>query len=185
MLDIETKNTFSDVGGQQNLKMLDMSFIGIYSYDKDKYFSFHEKDFDKLSDFFNDVGLIIGFASNRFDVPILNKYVTHDLFAIPRVDVLDEIEMASGKRIGLDLLASVNLGIGKTADGLKAVEYYKEGKLKELEDYCIQDVKVTKDVYDLAKKQGYLLVPDKFTGENVKVDLSFEEGDMLNQQNLF
>ncbi|PIR05207.1 MAG: hypothetical protein COV57_00230 [Candidatus Liptonbacteria bacterium CG11_big_fil_rev_8_21_14_0_20_35_14] len=185
VLDIETKNTFADVGGQQNLRMLDMSFVGIYSYDKDKYLSFFEKDFNKLSEFFNNVGLIIGFASNRFDVPILDKYVSCDLFSIHRVDILDEIEMASGRRIGLDLLASVNLGIGKSADGMKAVQFYKEDKLKELQDYCIQDVKVTKDLYDLAKKRGYLLVPDKFTGENIQIDLSFDEGEMIIQQNLF
>ena len=48
VFDIETKNTFADVGGQKNIAKLDTSFIGAYSYNQDKYLSFHEKDIDKL-----------------------------------------------------------------------------------------------------------------------------------------
>lgn len=185
VLDIETKNTFADVGGQQFLKNLDMSFAGVYSYNQDKYLAFHEADFPRLSELFKQAGLIIGFASNRFDVPILNKYVDLDVYAIPRVDILDEIEMATGRRVSLDILARTNLGMQKTADGLKAIEFYREGKFKELEDYCIQDVRVTKEIYDLARRRGYLLVPNRLTGENEKIDLQFDEGEMITKQSLF
>jgi len=185
VVDIETKNTFQDVGGQQFLTNLDMSFAGIYSYNQDKYLSFFEQDFAKLSELFKQAGLIIGFASNRFDIPILNKYVDLDLMAVPRADILEEIELRIGRRISLDLLAEANLDMRKTANGLKAIEFYKEGKFKELEDYCIQDVRVTKGIYDLIKKQGFLLVPNKFTGVMDKVEIDFSEGDLLDKQSLF
>ncbi len=185
VIDIETKNAFADVGGQQFLKNLDMSFLGAYSYNEDKYLSFFEDDFSKLSEFFSKAGLIIGFASNRFDIPILSKYVNLDLLAVPRIDILDEIEMASGRRVGLDLLVQINLGMKKTAHGLKAIEFYRNGQFKELEEYCLQDVRVTKELYDLVRKQGYVLVPDRFSGENERVQLDFDEGEMVSKQSLF
>jgi len=185
VFDIETKNTFQDVGGQANVKLLDVSFVGAYSYNQDKYLSFFEQDLEQLDELFRTAGVIIGFGLTRFDIPVLDKYLKLNLYSVPHIDILDAIEMATGKRISLNLLAQTNVGLEKTADGLKAIEFYKNGQLKELEEYCLQDVRVTKEVYDLAVKQGYLLVPDKFTGVKTKVPLSFDEGDLSTKQSLF
>ncbi|OGZ03000.1 MAG: hypothetical protein A2430_00100 [Candidatus Liptonbacteria bacterium RIFOXYC1_FULL_36_8] len=93
--------------------------------------------------------------------------------------------MKIGRRISLDILAHTNVGFGKTSHGLEAVRFYREGLLKELESYCLNDVKVTKEVYDLARRQKYLLVPDRITGNNEKVELDFYEGEMIMKQSLF
>lgn len=186
VLDIETKNSFSDVGGQQNIKDLEASFVGAYSYNKDKYFSFFENQFKELEEFLRGAGLIVGFGLSRFDVPVMDKYFEMNFFAVPRVDILDEIEMKAGRRISLNLLAKTNIGMEKMYEsGLMAITLYKEGRMEELEKYCLQDVKVTKEIYDLAKKQGYLLVPDRVTGENERVELDFNEGEMIRSQSLF
>ena len=71
VIDIETKNTFADVGGQEHIKKLDASFVGVYSYNKDAYFSFFENQFGELNELLKKAGLIIGFSINRFDIPIL------------------------------------------------------------------------------------------------------------------
>jgi len=42
VFDIETKNSFEDVGGDQNIDKLEVSVVGVYSYDQDKYFCFGE-----------------------------------------------------------------------------------------------------------------------------------------------
>ena len=183
VIDIETKNSFADVGGRDRVTALDMSFIGAYSYNQDKYFSFREGNFEGLTEFFKKAGLIIGFSINRFDIPILNKYVNFDLFNIERLDLLDEIELAAGRRVGLDILAKANLGIGKTSHGLQAIEFYKAGDWESLEKYCLNDVKITKDLYELAKAKGRLLVPDYITGGNLPVALEFKE--LLFPQTLF
>ena len=186
VLDIETKNAFSDVGGQQFVKDLSASFAGVYSYKQDKYFSFFENQFKELEEFLKGAGLIIGFGLSRFDVPVMDKYFEMNFFAVPRVDILDEIELATGRRISLNLLAKTNVGMEKSYEsGLAAIQLYKEGKMDELEKYCLQDVKVTKEIYDLAKKQGYLLVPNKMTGENDRVELDFNEGELIGHQSLF
>src|SRR3989344_2412105 len=150
VFDIETKNTFSDVGGQQNIGKLDVSFVGVYSYDQDKYLSFFEDQMAELEALFRKAGLIIGFGITRFDIPVLDKYFALNLKSVPHIDLLDEIEVRTGKRISLDLLARTNVGFTKSNHGLAAVQFYKEGNLKELEAYCIQDVRVTRAVYELA-----------------------------------
>jgi DEAD/DEAH box helicase domain-containing protein len=175
ILDIETKNAFADVGGQENVKKLDASFVGVYSYNQDKFFSFYENQFPELNRFLKTAGLIIGFSINRFDVPVLEKYCDFDIWKIPRLDLLEEIEISFGNRISLDVLAKTNLGIGKTHHGLEAIKFYKEGNLEELKNYCLNDVKITKDLYEMAKKQGHLMVPHRLTHELVKVSLKLPE----------
>ncbi len=175
VIDIETKNTFAEVGGQSNIHKLDASFVGVYSYNKDRYFSFYEHQFAELGALFQTAGLIIGFSINRFDIPVMEKYFKFNLKAIPCLDLLEEIELGLGQRISLDILAKTNLGIGKTHHGLDAIKFYREGNLEELKNYCLHDVKITKDLYDLAKKQGHLLVPRKYSDEIVKVSFDWKE----------
>ncbi len=183
VLDIETKNSFADVGGRDRLHKLDVSFVGLYSYNEDKYLSFRETQLVELEAFLKNVGLVIGFSINRFDIPVLAKYFKFDLWKIDRLDLLDEIETSAGQRIGLDLLAQANLGVGKTSHGLEAIKFYKEGRWEELEKYCLNDVKITKDLYELAKNKGHLIVPERNTGNRLQVKLAFQ--DFIFPQTLF
>lgn len=175
VIDIETKNTFFDVGGQENIKDLEMSLACLYSYNRDEYMSFWESDLADLGKIMKEAALIIGFSINRFDLPVLDKYFEFNTQALKRIDLLEEIEMAYGRRISLDLLANRNLGSGKTHNGLEAVKFWNEGNLKELEDYCRNDVKVTKGLFDLAKERNYLFVPEKGKDELIKVFLNINE----------
>ena len=170
VIDIETKNTFADVGGKANLRNLDASFVGVYSYLEDKMLSFREGHIGELEERLKNASRIIGFSITRFDVPVLEKYFSFNLKAVPCLDLLDEIEMTAGHRISLDLLAKANLGIGKTNHSLEAITFYQKGDWESLEKYCLNDVAITRDLYDLAKRQGYLVMPDRLTGDMVRVD---------------
>jgi DEAD/DEAH box helicase domain-containing protein len=175
VLDIETKNTFQDVGGRE-LDKLEISFVGAYSYNQDKYLSFYEDELDKLGEFLKKTGLLIGFAINYFDVPVLDRYLDFNLRAVPRLDLLEEFELAAGFRISLDILAKSNLGEGKShASGLEAIRLYREGKLAELKEYCLQDVRLTKDLYDLIRARKYVYVPDRFTNQLIKIPIEIGE----------
>ena len=180
VIDIETSNSFADVGGQHNVHNLKVSLIGVYSYREDHYFAFNEHEIEKFEPLLKRCGLMIGFAINRFDIPVLKKHFAFDLMALPRLDILEEIEMALGFRVSLNTLAKTNLGLEKThASGLEAIKLYNEGKVEELKGYCLNDVKLTKELYELAKKQGHLMLPDRYTGELVKVPLKFQEETLL------
>ncbi len=178
VFDIETQNFFTDPDvGWDNYAALKISVVGVYSYLEDRYSTFEEHEMDKLAELFRDAKRIVGFSMNRYDVPVLNHYFQRikdapRLWAMDRVDLLEEIELATGHRISLDRLAEANLGARKTHHGSEAGELYREGKMDELKEYCLNDVKLTKELYDLYRKQYALLVPNKRTGELVTVEFA-------------
>lgn len=180
VIDIETKNTFADVGGEENLRDLDVSLVGIYSYLQDQFLAFREDKIKDLGPILQQAGLIIGFSVNRFDLPVLDKYFNFSALELPVYDLLEEIEISLGKRVGLDILARTNLGVGKTGHGLDAPKFYAAQDWESLEKYCLHDVLITRDLYELIRKRGYLLVPDKFTGELIQVQLKLKEPDLAN-----
>lgn len=175
VLDIETKDTFADVGGEGNLKNLSVSVVGVYSYREDAFFSYDEHHLADLGARLQTAGLVVGFSINRFDLPVLTKYFNFSLRPIPRLDLLEEIELVFGRRVGLDVLARANLNVGKTHHGLEAIDLYRAGNLEELKNYCLHDVKLTRDLYELARKQGYLVIPERTTGELVKANFNWQE----------
>lgn len=178
VIDIETKNTFADVGGEENLKDLQVSLVGLYSYSEDKLLSFREDKLEELAPWLKEAGLIIGFSIARFDLPVLDKYFAFNLLSLPRFDLLDEIELTTGKRVSLDVLARVNLGMGKIAHALEAPKFYLARDWESLERYCLNDVALTRDLYNLVKKQGHLLLPDRLSGETTKVELTLPESEL-------
>jgi DEAD/DEAH box helicase domain-containing protein len=175
VFDIETKNSFADVGGQENLKKLDVSVVGVYSYKDDAYSCFEENELGKVKEVFKRSDLLIGFAVKRFDLPVLEKYFypkdDFDFYSVPCFDILEKIEESLGQRIGLGELAKANLGTGKMAAGLEAIEFYRNREMEKLKEYCLTDVKLTKELYEMLKSQGYLWVPQGFKTEMAKLKL--------------
>lgn len=117
---------------------------------------------------------MVGFASNRYDTPVLNLLFKQwgaeangplDLWRKDRVDLLEEIELTTGRRIGLGRLAEANLGVTKTGHGSEAITLFEQGRIEELKDYCLNDVKLTRDLYDLFLTKRAFLIPDPYTDE--------------------
>ncbi len=153
VLDIETQNTFQDVGAY-NPSLLKVSFVGCYFYETDTFEGFFEPDLPKLWPRLERADRVIGYNLIGFDYPCLQSYYTGDIMRLPTVDLLVEIERRLGFRIKLDDVAQATLGVGKSGHGLMAVEYWRNGELDKLRDYCLQDVKVTRDVYEHALHHG-------------------------------
>jgi len=175
VFDIETQNFFTDPDvGWNNFDALRISVVGVYSYSQNSYHCFEENEMEKLLDIFRQSSRIVGFSMNRYDVPVLQNYFLKlspsiDLWSKERVDLLEEVEIATGRRISLDKLARSNLPTGKDRHGSEAIELYRQGRLDELKEYCLNDVALTKDLYDLYRNRRYLFVPKLDTGETVKV----------------
>lgn len=171
VLDIETQNTFEEVGGYFTDK-LKVSLVGVYFYETDTYESYLEPELPKLYERLERSGRIIGYNSIGFDMPVLNNYYTGDLLKLPQLDILREIEKELGHRIKLDDVAKATLGTQKSGHGLQAVKWWKEGKIEEIRAYCLQDVKVTKEVYEFGLKNGYLCF-DNRAGERQAIRVNF------------
>ncbi|MCK4635977.1 MAG: ribonuclease H-like domain-containing protein [Candidatus Moranbacteria bacterium] len=159
VLDIETRNTFQEVGSNDPTK-LDISLLVIYDYKDKKYSTFTEENFADLWKILEDTDLIIGYNSDYFDIPLLNKYYSGDLLAVGSLDLLTEIRKSLGKAVRLDNIAEATLGVGKSGHGLQAIEWWKAGEIKKIEKYCQQDVKVTKDLYEYAIKNKKMKYKD-------------------------
>lgn len=179
VFDIETKNTIADVGGKEHLNKLEVSVVCLYSYKKDAYLCFDDTQFLELAAFLSKPAVLIGFSSNKFDVPILARVLNLPLFEYPRIDISDEIELRTGRLVGLNALAKANFGTEKTSSGLLAPKLYAEGKLDELQEYCQQDVKLTKDLFDKIKREKHLLIPERESEETVRVDIDLSSALML------
>ena len=149
VLDIETQNTFQDVGAY-NPALLSISLIGCYFYETDTFESFLEGDLPKLWPRLERADRVIGYNLFGFDYPCMQRYYTGDLKKIPTVDIMLEIEKRIGFRVKLDDVAHATLGVGKSGHGLMAVEYWRKGEIDKLREYCLQDVRVTRDVYEHA-----------------------------------
>ncbi|EKD33521.1 MAG: hypothetical protein ACD_76C00009G0001 [uncultured bacterium] len=175
VIDIETKNTFSDVEGSQGVKGLRISVVCAYFSDTNTYESFEEHELPKLWKRLEEMDRIIGYNILHFDFPVMNNYYAGDFLKFNALDLLVEVEKGLGFRVKLDDLAQANLGSGKTGTGLLAVELYKQGKIKELKDYCMRDVEVTRLLYERGLAYGKLLFNDRFSGmREVPVDFSFK-----------
>lgn len=176
VFDIETKNTFNNVGG--NLDKFEVSVVGVYSYDKDEYKCFDENQMPELGELLKTANPLIGFNSKAFDVPILDKYFNYKLSAVPHFDIHEELEKILGHRIGLGVLGKANLGLEKTeSTGLKAIKMYKEGDMENLKKYCLQDVRITKEIFDKIVKEESLWIPQRNLPQMKKIEIKFEEED--------
>ncbi len=175
VFDIETANFFTDPDvGWNNFARLKISGVGIYEYETDKYSYFNENELVLAAEHFNRADTLVGFSSNRYDIPVLNYHFNRlkvglDLFGKERVDLLDKIEFVTGRRISLSRLAEANLGEAKTGHGSEAIKMYDERRFEELKEYCLKDVELTKRLYDIYREKGAFLIPDRETGEMKEV----------------
>jgi len=153
--DIETSNIFQEVGSNDATD-LDLSVVCIHDSETGEYSSYTQEQLSDLWPILEKTDILVGYNSDHFDVPLLNKYCPNNLNKIKSLDLLKEIRASLGRRIKLDDVAKATLGESKSADGLLAVKWWREGQHQKVIDYCIQDVKVTRDVYDYAIKNGHL-----------------------------
>ncbi len=171
VLDIETQNLIERGNGGMN--KLKISFVGIFDYQTRTYDGFFEQDLPRLWKILEHSDRIIGYNTKGFDVPVMNGYYPGDLFKIGQLDMMEEVAKHTGFRLKLDDLAHATLGIGKSGSGLDAVKYWQAGELDKLREYCLMDVKVTKELYEHGRTQGKVFYFDRFKNEKIEVPVNF------------
>ena len=169
VLDLETQKSFEEVGGFGKNHLLKVSVVGIYSYLQNKYLTFEEDELYRLGEILSGADQIIGFNTINFDYQVLQPYLNFKLSDIPSLDILQEVEKIIGHRVKLDNLAQMTLGVGKSGDGLQALKFYKQGQMEELKKYCLDDVRITKELYDYVLKYNKLLYKDYFEAREMQV----------------
>jgi len=158
--DIETSNLFQDIGSNDPSKLA-LSVVCIHDSETNKYSSYFEEDLGKLWPIIERTDMLIGYNSNHFDIPLLNKYYPGDLSKIKSLDLLKEIQASLGRRIKLDDIAEATLGRKKIGHGLEAIVWWKKGEKDKVVKYCLEDVKITKELYEYAKNNGHVKYREK------------------------
>ena len=164
VLDVETQHIASEVGGWSNIRDMRLAVGVTYHAASDVYRSYEEHDARQLINALREADLIVGYNLLRFDYEVLRRYTQDPLLDLPTVDMLDHIYRALGWRLSLEAVAGATLGEGKHGDGLQAVQWFREGDLQKVIDYCRRDVEVTWRVYQFGQQNGYIKYRDRRRG---------------------
>jgi DEAD/DEAH box helicase domain-containing protein len=171
VFDIETKNIFQDVGSN-NPADLSISVVGVYDSETDLFSSYLEEELPRLWPILETAEILIGFNSEHFDIPLLNKYYPGNLEKIKGLDILKEIQKSAGRRMKLSQLAEGTLGVGKSGSGLEAILWWKNGEIEKIRKYCLDDVRITRDLYNYALKNNKLIFKEGGRMNEIKLDTS-------------
>lgn len=175
VFDLETKKDFAEVGGREHLEKLEVSILCAYSYLSDKFYAFEEKDLGHFEQMLSSAGKVIGFNIKGFDLPVLRPYLKLDQSALPVLDLMDDVVSGVGFRVSLDNLCQTTLGAAKSAHGLDAVKWYREGKMAEIKKYCTDDVRLTRDLYEFGKTNGHVLFLSRDEKGRVAIPVRWSE----------
>lgn len=174
VIDLETKNSFADVGGEANIKKLGISVAGVYSYNQDRYIALEEHELSQLEEMLKNTEHVIGFNINHFDLPVLEPYMKEiSLKSFAVTDMYVDAVNFLGHRVGLNALAKATLNEGKSGHGLEALQWFKEGRVEEVKKYCLDDVRLTKNLYEHGKAKGFVLFESYTDGKTHSIPVAW------------
>lgn len=159
--DLETQYAADEVGGWSHIRDMRLSVAVTYHAAEDVYRDYTEDQVDRLIATLREADLVVGYNLLRFDYEVLRAYTDDPLSDLPTVDMLKDIYDTLGWRLKLDGVAAATLGEGKSADGLAAVRWFREGKVDKVIAYCRRDVEVTWQVYRFGQENGYIQYRDR------------------------
>lgn len=153
VIDFETKKAFREVSGPAELGI---SVAGVYDFKDNSLKAYEEHELKDMFPVFENASLIVGFNIDHFDLPVLQPYYAGDITQFRTFDIIKDVKEKLGRRLRLDNLVKATLDEGKSGHGLQAIAYYREGKMEELKKYCLDDVRLTKELFEFGAKNGYI-----------------------------
>ena len=161
VFDLETQHLAEEVGGWNHIADMKLACAVTYDIAVGQFADYVEADADQLLADLRAATLVVGFNVKHFDYKVLRPYAGAPL-QLPTLDLLETLYQTLGFRLSLDAVASATLGHSKSADGVLAVQWYKQGQLQKMLDYCRQDVQVTREVYEYGGRHKHVKYRDKF-----------------------
>lgn len=195
--DIEIVNAIPDKGGAALLDgitycagwhdhaNMGISVVGVYDYLEERYRVFCE---DNKRELLNLIGerrpLCVGFNSIQFDNTVMRTTAGWDAPAdADCYDLLCEIWAAAGLGpefkypshigFGLDAVCAVNLRMKKSGHGALAPVQWQRGERGAVIDYCLNDVRLTKQLFDKVLATGHVINPKD--GQSLAMQKPVEE----------
>jgi len=174
VFDLETIRSADEVGGWNKAEKMGISVAVLFDSTLGDCVTYLEHEVDRLVEHMQQLELVVGFNNKRFDNRVLAGYTSKDLSKIPTLDLLEEVHGYLGYRLSLNSLAANTLGSEKSADGLQALQWYKEGRIDLIQKYCKKDVEITRDLFLFALTEGYLVFSNK-ARQKVRLPLALDK----------
>jgi DEAD/DEAH box helicase domain-containing protein len=200
VFDLETQRSAQEVGGWNNIADMKMSVGVVWDSAQQKMYTYYEEQVKDLIAHLLSGPVVIGYNHIGFDYIVLSGYypignerndAMEKFKAADNLDLLVDIKGRIGKRVRLDDVARPTLKVGKSADGLLALKWYKEyldgdtEKLGRITDYCTQDVEVTRDVYLFGIHHKQVYYEDRVEGiKSITVDWGTKMADEKVQESV-
>ena len=170
--DLETQKSADEVGGWDKISRMGMSVGVTYGTALGEYKIYGEKQVNGLVKDLQRADLVVGFNNLRFDYEVLHGYTTFDLRQLPTLDMMVELQNKLQHRLSLDSLATATFGVEKTAEGMQAIRWFREGRLLEIAEYCCYDVKITRLVHEYGARHKQLHYHNRF-GKKMTVPVNW------------
>ncbi|MBI3009568.1 MAG: WYL domain-containing protein [Candidatus Omnitrophica bacterium] len=152
VMDLETQKDFNEVEGRKP-ELLGISVAGVYSYEENRYDAYLEADLkEKLAPRIQNASLLIGFNIRRFDLAVLQPYLPFSVTPLPVLDIMEDVVKNLGHRLSLESLAQATIT-----------------------QYCLDDVKLTKELFDYGKIHGKLFATNRFGNEKLQIAVFWPE----------
>jgi len=174
IFDLETQKLAEEVGGWHNISKMRLS-LGVAHTEQEGFMTFTEGNVADLIRLLKSADLIVGFNQMRFDFEVLSAYTSENLRRLPNLDILVDIQTVLGHRLTLDHLAEFTLGRRKSASGVIAAQWFREGKMDLLEQYCREDVAITRELYHFGREKGFLLYQRRGGKTSAKIAVKWKD----------
>lgn len=170
--DIETADWLGGESGFSGVTDLSIAIVCIHDSETNEFTSYLEPELPKLWPILERTDMLIGYNSDHFDVPLLNKYYPGDLTRIKSLDLMQEVYATLGRRLKLDAIAEGTLGEKKSASGAQSLIWWRAGEVDKVRQYCLKDVDITRRIYDYALEHGGIKYRELGKTYDVKLDTS-------------
>jgi DEAD/DEAH box helicase domain-containing protein len=171
--DLESQKLFNEVGGRNASRLL-LACGVTWSTERNDFAVYWEKDAAALVAELKAADRVIGFNILHFDYEVLKPYAPNVNFRSFRsVDMLQDIQRILNFRLSLDSIARATLGTAKTADGLQSVQWFREGELEKVAEYCKSDVDITRRVHEFGREHGFVYYYSKL-GSKLKIPVNWK-----------
>ncbi len=175
VFDAEIKKPINEcTKGWKSHDEMGCSVLVIFDYFTMRYRIFGDNNIEEALDILFYYDLVVGFNTVNFDWKLLKATYIESCAkrALDRkskdYDILREIwkslglnpDVFSPKTHGgykLDDVARESINMQKSGDGALAPVLYQQGKLYDVIDYCVEDVRIEKTLFEYAISNGYVI----------------------------
>ncbi|MBI2097237.1 MAG: ribonuclease H-like domain-containing protein [Candidatus Sungbacteria bacterium] len=175
VFDLETQRAFSDLENRNDFGGLGISVLGAFSYRTGQFHVFTEGELSEFEEMLKGARRVVGFNIRHFDYPVLQPHMKSlALRDLPTLDLMTDPAAHLSFRPKLDDLAKATLGVSKSGHGLEAIRWFREGRLDLVKNYCLDDVKITKDLYEYGLQHSQILIESRYGGAKRPIPVSWQ-----------